>query len=167
MGAIIAGAQTGTARWFFGTRATTKITGEQSNGALAVLDFTCPAHFSPPPHVHRDEDELFYLLEGRLEGHCDGTPFAADAGSVVFLPRGLPHGYTVAGDGPARVLVVVTAQVRFDRLVARLGVDATGPGLPAETFLPGTEELLAAHAELGYELLGPPPGVAAPAAATP
>jgi hypothetical protein len=73
----------------------------------------------------------------------------------------------MAGDGPARVLVVVTAQVRLDRLVARLGVDATGPGLPAETFLPGTEELLAAHAELGYELLGPPPGVAAPAAATP
>src|SRR6266571_7953926 len=49
MAGVIVGAQEGTARWFFGTRATTKITWEQSNGALAVLDFTCPAHFSSPP----------------------------------------------------------------------------------------------------------------------
>jgi quercetin dioxygenase-like cupin family protein len=163
MAAVIVGAQEGTARWFFGTRATTKITGEQGNGALAVIDFTCPAHFSPPPHVHRDEDELFYLLEGRLEGHCDGTPWAAGAESLVLLPHGLPHGFTVAGGGPARVLVVVTAPARLDRLIARLGAPATGPGLPAETFLPETQEVLAAHAELGYELLGPPAGLAAPA----
>jgi hypothetical protein len=54
-----------------------------------------------------------------------------------------------------------------DRLVDRLGVEATGPGLPAETFLPETQGLLAVHAELGYELLGPPRGIAAPAATAP
>ena len=103
MAAIIAGAETGTARWFFGTRATTKITGEQSNGALAVLDFTCPAHFSPPPHVHRDEDELFYLLEGRLEGHCDGTRSRPTPGRWYSCPAACPTGTpwpARAGPGP-------------------------------------------------------------------
>ena len=55
-------------------------------------------------HVHDNEDECFYVLDGKLSVRCGGDAFEAAAGSFVFLPRGRPHRFWVAGR-PARLLL--------------------------------------------------------------
>ncbi|HXZ69743.1 MAG TPA: cupin domain-containing protein [Streptosporangiaceae bacterium] len=51
-------------------------------------------------------DEMFYVLEGELTGYCRDDHWTATAGSFVFVPRDCVHGFTVAGDGPARAIVI-------------------------------------------------------------
>jgi mannose-6-phosphate isomerase-like protein (cupin superfamily) len=61
-----------------------------------------------PWHVHSREDEYFYAVEGTIVVHCGSDVFEAGPRSFVFLPRGIPHAWDVAGDGPATVLMMTT-----------------------------------------------------------
>lgn len=44
-------------------------------------------------HVHRSDDEMFYILDGTVTFEIDGERFTATSGSMVFAPHGLPHSY--------------------------------------------------------------------------
>lgn len=83
--------------WFLGTLAAIKASGARTGGALAVVEFTHPAGFATPRHVHHAEDEAFYVLAGAMRGFCGDRPWRATPGSFVWLPRGIPHGYAVEG----------------------------------------------------------------------
>jgi quercetin dioxygenase-like cupin family protein len=58
--------------------------------------FAWHATFPPgtfvPPHVHPMQDEFIYVLGGHFDLVLDGQPGAADAGDLIRLPRGIPHG---------------------------------------------------------------------------
>lgn len=60
----------GTAWWFLDTLMTVKAGADQTNGAFTVIGCRAPAGFGPPLHVHRDEDEGFYVLQGQLAVRC-------------------------------------------------------------------------------------------------
>ena len=51
-------------------------------------------------HVHADEDEMLYLLEGELAVFCGQDHWTVTAGSFVFVPRDGPHGFTITSTGP-------------------------------------------------------------------
>jgi quercetin dioxygenase-like cupin family protein len=92
-----------------GSTVTEHLGGEQTDGALALLEFlVAPDYPVPPPHVHEREDELTYVLEGALEVTIGGEARIVRAGEAIFKPRGVPHAFAVAGDGPARFLETVT-----------------------------------------------------------
>ena len=67
---------------------------------------TQPPGTATPIHVHTQEDEAFYLLDGSMTYSADGQLHRLSAGSFIFLPRGLPHGFRVTGSGPVRFLAV-------------------------------------------------------------
>ena len=123
------GSDQGEAFWFLGTRMTVKATGAETSGSLTVIEQVAPAGFSPPAHVHRLEDEAFYLLEGSMTVTCGGRNWVVEPGGFAFLPRGITHGFTVSPTGPARMLQLTTP-AQFERFVAEVGHPATGPGLP-------------------------------------
>ena len=62
-----------------------------------------------PPHLHHHDDEAWYVLEGTLHVQVGEKEVAAAAGSAVFVPRGMAHTYWNPGPGPARYLLVMTA----------------------------------------------------------
>jgi len=53
---------------------------------------TLPPGTFVPPHVHTTQDEFIYLLGGHFDLLLDGQPASADAGDLIRLPRGIPHG---------------------------------------------------------------------------
>jgi quercetin dioxygenase-like cupin family protein len=61
-----------------------------------------------PPHIHHDDDEAFYVLEGELLLQVGDEQHELTAGSYAFGPRGVPHAYQNTGDGPARLLIIYT-----------------------------------------------------------
>lgn len=73
-------------------------------GAFSVIEIVQRRGGEPPLHVHHREDEAFYVLEGEMTFHVGEQRLPAPAGSFVFLPREVPHGFTVDGEGEARVL---------------------------------------------------------------
>lgn len=53
---------------------------------------TMPGGTHVPPHIHPEQDEFVYMLEGRLDILLDGEPTFAEAGDLIRMPRGIPHG---------------------------------------------------------------------------
>jgi uncharacterized cupin superfamily protein len=56
----------GQALWFLGTLGIVKAAGEHTGGAFGLIDNVLPAGFAGPYHVHRNEDESFYVVEGEM-----------------------------------------------------------------------------------------------------
>ena len=76
---------------------------ETTDGVVSVLEATEPPGFGPPLHVHDDAAEAFYVLEGEYVMHLDGEEHHCPAGSFIFIPAGVPHGFRV-GSVPSRKL---------------------------------------------------------------
>jgi mannose-6-phosphate isomerase-like protein (cupin superfamily) len=98
----------GQALWFLGTLVIAKATGEQTGGAFGLLDNILPAGFASPYHMHRNEDEAFYVVEGELTFYVGEERVKAGSGAWVYGPRGVPHGFEVEGMAPARILLLNT-----------------------------------------------------------
>jgi len=80
-----------------------KADAESTAGVVSVLEATEPPGFGPPVHVHDDAAEAFYVLEGEYVMSLDGQEHRCPAGSFIFVPMGVPHGFRV-GDVTSRKL---------------------------------------------------------------
>jgi mannose-6-phosphate isomerase-like protein (cupin superfamily) len=67
-----------------------------------------------PAHVHQDEDDAFYVLEGELTFDGDEGPVTAPAGTFVLAPPGVRHGFHNRTGAPVRLLNI-HAPAGFDR----------------------------------------------------
>ena len=74
----------------------------------SMFEWTIPAGFATGRHVHRVQEETFYLLEGACEGHVGDEVVAATPRTYLFIPPGVPHNITNVSDKPARVLMTVS-----------------------------------------------------------
>jgi mannose-6-phosphate isomerase-like protein (cupin superfamily) len=70
-----------------------------------------PPRWIAPLHLHRNDDEAWYVLEGTLCVRLGNDVVEAKAGSAVLVPRGTPHTYWNPGAGLARYLLVMTANI--------------------------------------------------------
>ena len=144
----------GPAWWFLDTLMTVKAGASQTHGAFTLIECRAPAGFGPPLHVHRDEDEGFYVLEGQLVVRCGENTWTATEGSFVLLPRAVPHSFAVTGGRDCRLLQI-TAPAKFEGFVAEAGRPAQSLTLP-EPSAPDVAALAEVAAKYGNELVGPP-----------
>jgi quercetin dioxygenase-like cupin family protein len=142
------------ALWFMNDLARIHLRGKQVANRVSIVEFTSPPGTMPPLHRHDREDELFYVVEGRLALHQPGTRTEGESGSALFAPRGIAHAYEVLGDIPARFLVVATP-AGFEDFVTEIARRADGLRLP-DPSEPDPERMAAVAACYGIELLGPP-----------
>jgi mannose-6-phosphate isomerase-like protein (cupin superfamily) len=85
---IITAAGTGTTWNFVGDNITCKVSGDQTQGAYAVVEEMSPPQGGPSLHLHRRTDEIFYVLEGEYQVVCGNSTFNAPQGTVfVVTPR--------------------------------------------------------------------------------
>jgi len=85
---------------------TVKAGERQSTNGAAVIEYVTRKGEEPGEHAHPTEDEMFYVLEGRLSFQCDDQRFEVADGGFVFLPSGVTHNYAIRSDGPVRLLVI-------------------------------------------------------------
>jgi quercetin dioxygenase-like cupin family protein len=81
------------------------VTGEESRDALFQFEATVPSGGGPPPHIHNQEDESFYVVGGYLEILVGESTYQAGPGDFVFVPRGTVHGFKNVGAETALQLV--------------------------------------------------------------
>jgi mannose-6-phosphate isomerase-like protein (cupin superfamily) len=70
-----------------------------------------PSRFIAPKHVHHNDDEAWYVLEGVLRVQVGNDEVEAQAGAGVLVPRGTPHTYWNPGPSRVRYLLVMTANI--------------------------------------------------------
>ena len=145
----------GEALWFLDALAIVKAGGEATGGRFAVVEILAPQGHGTPLHVHRREDEWFYVLEGHLTLWVGGQRIEAPAGSFAYAPRDIPHTFTVAS--PRARFLVGAEPSGFDEFIRSLSTPAQTRTLPPSTFQPPSpERMAAAAAQHGIEILGPP-----------
>lgn len=113
----------------FGDEMTVLLSGEQTGGAFTMVEVVTPPGGGPPPHCHENEDEWFLVKEGRIELWSGGEWKEVPAGTVIFLPRGVPHTYRNCGDAPLRILVHA-APAGFEIFFERMAGIFAAPGGP-------------------------------------
>ena len=152
---IALGRDEGEALWFLGVLATIKASTQTTGGRVAVIEHRAPQGAGSPLHVHRNEDEWFYVTEGALTFWVGGRVIDAPAGSFVYGPRGVPHTFTVTS--PEARFLLVAEPAGFEGFMRALAEPAEALTLPPATSLPpDPERMMAIAADYGIEILGPP-----------
>lgn len=75
---------------------------------MAVLEATVPPGGGPPPHLHKHEDEAFYVVDGELDVRIGERTVRASSGDFVFIPRDTVHSFHNPGLRIARQLLIFT-----------------------------------------------------------
>lgn len=131
--AFVAGHE-GEARWWFGGLAVIKAGAADTGGQMTIVEVTEPPGMEAPLHVHHNEDEAFWVLDGDTTFEIGEMTIHARAGDYVFGPRDIPHRYSV-GDAGCRMLFILTPG-GFEDLVTAMSEPAGSRTLPP----PATEE---------------------------
>ena len=82
--------------------------GSHTSGTHAVIEFTFPGPFSPPPHVHHQHEEVIYVLEGEIALLVRDETVRLGPGGAFVTPIGLPHTFSNGGSGPLRFLLTIS-----------------------------------------------------------
>jgi mannose-6-phosphate isomerase-like protein (cupin superfamily) len=99
-------------------------TRDQTGGSLGVFRQTIAPKSGPPVHIHKGEDEFFYVVSGEFKVKLGDRIMNAPAQSVMFVPRGTAHTFQNVGTEPG-VLLVSVIPGGFEKMFEeRQGVDA-------------------------------------------
>jgi len=106
------------------------IDGTVAGAGIGVFELTVPAGARvPPAHSHRDNEEVVYVLEGRLRYSVDGEMRDLGPGERMYTPRGSVHAFSNPHDNKAKALIILTPDIgaQYFRDVAEV---ASAPGGP-------------------------------------
>ena len=148
----------GRARWFATDLYIIKAGSEDTDGAFTLSEVTSAPQSPPGPHIHRREDETYYILEGEFEFLDEDRTFRAGAGSLVYLPKDRLHSHRNPTDVPAKALVLHTP-AGAEKWVEEAGKPAPdSSSLPPPSEVPELiERLVATAPKYGFEVPPPPP----------
>lgn len=151
------GMDPGSAIWYLGNLFGILAGAEEAGGRFALMDTLSRKGAEPPRHIHREEDEAWYVLEGEISFYIGDETHRATPGSFVFAPRGIPHSFVFETD-VIRMLILLAPggpeehfrDPRFSEPAQALTLrpPAEGP--------PDVAALVADMKRYGVEVAGPP-----------
>jgi quercetin dioxygenase-like cupin family protein len=136
------------------------VSSDETNGALVLASLEADPEGGLQPHLHRLEEEVFYVLEGRFRVRLGDRIIEAVTGDLIFAPRGTVHCWSNVGDAPAYALVLIAPAENFqnfavelEKLIDRISEDGVGsPGRPTAQM---QEEIAGLYQRHSMELLSP------------
>ena len=145
----------GEAIWFNGGLGILRATGDQTEGRFAAMELLAPKGFASPIHIHREEDEFFVVLSGEVRVQHADDVIEAVAGSLVYGPRNVPHGFHV--DSAEARLLLFFGPAGIEGFFREAGKPARTRGLPpsGEQFL-DKQALTEIASRYAQEFVAPP-----------
>jgi len=122
-----------------------KVSAQDSDGAVLVIENTNRAKGGPARHLHMEQEELFYVLEGEYLVEIGQERFDLKPGDSILAPRNVPHVWAYVGTTLGRLLITFTPPGRMEAFFREVS--------KANTMPPQDPGLWRAH---GMELIGPP-----------
>ena len=143
--------------WFLDTLVHIRQSSGDGADGISVIESHAPFGHSPPLHIHHDEDEVFYVLEGTLHFNVGGRDLYASAGDMAFGPRGVPHTFRVESENGGRLLTI-TRNGSFEAFVRAMSQPAERDGLPPRKTPDSEAQAALVETALRYriEVIGPP-----------
>jgi mannose-6-phosphate isomerase-like protein (cupin superfamily) len=146
----------GEAFWLLGMLETVKIGKTDTEGRFGLLEILVPEGHGSPWHVHPEEDEWFYVLDGAITIWVGDTKLELTSGGFAFGPKGVPH--TFYGSAPVTRALVGFSPMQFEGFLRTVGHPAPSHELPPNHDGPPPDlAKLAPIAERnGFIIMGPP-----------
>ena len=143
--------------WFEGMLVNVRLSWNAGEDRVSVVEQFMRYGESPPLHIHRNEDQVFHILEGEMLIHIDGDERIARAGETVLAPKGKPHSFRVESREGARCLTI-TSGGDLENMIREMGEPATCAALPPQ--VEPTPAMIAALTEAcarnGIDIVGAP-----------
>jgi mannose-6-phosphate isomerase-like protein (cupin superfamily) len=108
-----------------GVLMTLKVPGHWTGGAYALFEVATRPGAGPPPHIHHREDEAFYVIEGVYEFLVGDEALTAEAGSLLYVPKGALHTHSNVGEDEGRMLVTQTPGGLYERFFEEAGQETS------------------------------------------
>ena len=138
----------GKRREVFGSRVIdTKVSALDNDGGLCVTEIIDVEKGGPARHLHHEQDEWFYVVEGRYIIEVGEERYELGAGDSVLAPRKVAHVLAHVGDGTGRLLAALQPAGQIEAFFDELATLGSSPE---------REELSRAFSSHGLELVGPP-----------
>jgi mannose-6-phosphate isomerase-like protein (cupin superfamily) len=131
----------------WGERCRLRLSASVTGGALAVMDYYAPAGFGPPRHVHRNDDEIFFVRSGHLVLWTPHECRMVGPDDLVLLPKRAAHTWRAYGDAEVH-LQVTTAPGEFESFFERI----VQRGLTIDQ----VDQLVEVASQAGMDIVGPP-----------
>lgn len=122
------------------------MTAAQTGGAYALAEQTVRPGNGAPPHIHHNEDETFYILDGEFEATSDGAAHRLRTGDFLHVPRGAVRSFCNVGQRDGRLLIHHCPGSACEFYI----------GMGKLPFPPKMEDVVALGARYGIELVVPP-----------
>lgn len=137
--------------WYMGGLMTIHADSQDTNGQFALVEARVVPGGEPPLHVHTSEDELFYVLEGRLKVYRGEEELILEPGESGFLPRHIPHTFKVMSSY-ARTLTYITPG-GFEDYFRKMGEPVVGTAPSKLKALPTKAEIVRVAERYGISFL--------------
>lgn len=144
--------------WWKTGRLTVKAGANETCGGFAQLVTDDPRGTATPMHVHHNDDESFYVLDGEVTILVGGERIDLGPDDYAFAPRGIAHAYIVRSER-ARMLTTISPGGLEDAFV-ECGLPVAGHDQPTEEVMPPIPELIRVFGSHGCDIVGPPPTLA-------
>jgi mannose-6-phosphate isomerase-like protein (cupin superfamily) len=137
--------------WVLGDHVEFQTPSASASGNFAVAYTVTIPGGGPPPHFHRNEDEVFYIIEGNFEFLIGDKTVPAPPGTLIFGARNVMHQFR--NKGPGRGTFLVWAQpAHFEKFISEVGTPAAGIVDPPAVAEADIERLMRKCAEYGVEI---------------
>jgi quercetin dioxygenase-like cupin family protein len=113
--------------WIAGDTLWLKATAADTGGAYTLIEVLAAPGGGPPPHVHANEEESFYVLDGVFELLIGDRTVRVGRGGFALVPRGTVHRFQCVGERPGRMLILFTPG-GIEGFFREAGRPATGDG---------------------------------------
>lgn len=145
----------GPSMWVYGDKDNVKVGTQETGGLLTAVEVTFGPGTGPPPHVHANEHESFYVLDGTVDVLDENRRFTTGPGSFVFMPQGSHHAFRNTGSTFAKILLLFTP-AGFEGYMAEFGTKWTPGSTPPESDMQLAIRLAEKY---GMTFIDVPPGV--------
>ena len=116
-------------------------------GALAICEITAFDKGGPAQHLHHDQDEWFYVVEGEYVIEVGEKRYELGPGDSVLGPRKVAHAWAYVGEGTGRQIATLQPAGEIEAFFDNLATLGSSPE---------PEVLRRAFSSYGLELIGPP-----------
>ena len=141
--------------WYTGWLLTFLATGDQKQGRFALIHALTRKGNCPPRHIHRKEDESFYILEGEVTAWIGDQTIRGTPGTLIFGPRGVPHSFEIHSDQVHMLILLTPAGLEgyFKQFCTAAPALTLPP--PAEVPYADLQNLIAVASKYGIENIPP------------
>ena len=125
------------------------LSGDATEGTLAVFEDIVEPGVGPGRHIHHEQDETFFFLEGEFDVEVAGQLYHMKPGDTAFIPRGTIHAFKNVGNTRGRLRYIFSPALTIEEMFRAFYASMTDGNI-------SMEQMSAIAKSHGQEFVGPP-----------